>query len=330
MGNTGFAASERKLQQALRENSGFFPMSGQESGTLGRKSHPFLLPDRFWSENLFEEIRSEAEQYFSQRSISWHRFRKHLLSSQVCCLNFLMPFANRPAALAALLRPAIGDGAEMIAFDSKGTGGPVNVAFEWIGAKDYLNEGSRTKGVRNRGANCTSADAAVMFRKNGQTERLLIEWKYTESYGQPLSGGDSARTERLRRYNSIAFESDGPLKQNSICQLTDLFYEPFYQFFRQQLLAFQMQKAREAGCDRVRVLHIAPSRNTAFQRVTAPKLSGTSATNAWQCLLADQSSFISMSTESLFANFDTARFPELQPWKAYVTCRYPSLFALPS
>ena len=62
MGNIGFAASERKLQEALRENSRFFPMSGQESGTLGGKSHRFLLPDRFWSENLFEEIRFEAEQ----------------------------------------------------------------------------------------------------------------------------------------------------------------------------------------------------------------------------------------------------------------------------
>jgi hypothetical protein len=39
-----------------------------------------------------------------------------------------------------------------------------------------------TNGRRTRGANCTSADAAVRFeREDGATQIALIEWKYAES-----------------------------------------------------------------------------------------------------------------------------------------------------
>jgi hypothetical protein len=327
MAPISFAKSERDRQEAFRAKSGSFPESGIEQGLLGGRSYPFMLPASSWNENLFKEIRSQSEDYFRKRNISWHRFKAHLLSSQICCLNFLMPFANRGAALAALLSPVIGNGAEMIAFDTVENGAPTYVAFEWVGAEDYLNEGAGAKKIRNRGANCTSTDAAVMFQKNGHTEMLLIEWKYTESYGQPLRGGETARTERLRRYSSIAFDKDGPLKSGTSLELADLFFEPFYQFFRQQMLAFQMQKVREASCDRVRVLHIAPSGNVAFQKITAPKLTGSNAIDAWHNLLVDQTSFVSRSTESIFARFDVEPFPELRPWKAYVTGRYPSLMA---
>ena len=58
------------------------------------------------------------------------------------------------------------------------------VACEWIGQKNYLREKVSGNGKRTRGANCTSADAAVMFEEtDGKRQIVLIEWKYTESYG---------------------------------------------------------------------------------------------------------------------------------------------------
>ena len=60
------------------------------------------------------------------------------------------------------------------------------VAFEWIGKQNYLGEKISRNGKRTRGANFTSADAAVMFKLNdGQKQIVLIEWKYTESYYPP-------------------------------------------------------------------------------------------------------------------------------------------------
>jgi hypothetical protein len=35
-----------------------------------------------------------------------------------------------------------------------------------------------------------------------------------------------------------------------------LFFEPFYQFMRQQFLAHEMEKAHELGADEVNLLHI--------------------------------------------------------------------------
>lgn len=53
------------------------------------------------------------------------------------------------------------------------------VSFEWIGHEDYLKEKKSKDGRRTRGANCTSADAAVMFdREDGLRQIVLIEWKY--------------------------------------------------------------------------------------------------------------------------------------------------------
>jgi len=55
-------------------------------------------------------------------------------------------------------------------------------------------------------------------------------------------------------------------------RLDDFFWEPFYQLLRQQMLAFQMEKAREAATQCVRVLHISPAGNRRLHAVTSPAL----------------------------------------------------------
>ncbi|TIW05788.1 MAG: hypothetical protein E5V74_01470, partial [Mesorhizobium sp.] len=66
-----------------------------------------LPPDRRLS-NLNPEIRDVADRYFSDNSIAWHLHAAHDLSSQICCLNFLMPLATRPDLLAKLVRTVVG------------------------------------------------------------------------------------------------------------------------------------------------------------------------------------------------------------------------------
>ncbi|RPI07635.1 MAG: hypothetical protein EHM71_10125 [Zetaproteobacteria bacterium] len=135
-------------------------------------------------ENLFPEIRQAALAYFKAHGIQWHdghdgKPSNHLCDSQVCCVNLLFPFAHRPDALAAVLRPLFPALRAMLPIE-----GGQYVTFEWIGKENYLKERTGAKGTRTRGANCTSADAAVVFeRTDGTRQTLLIEWKHTESYG---------------------------------------------------------------------------------------------------------------------------------------------------
>ena len=90
----------------------------------------------------------------------------HMCDSQVCCANFLFPFADKPEALAALLKPIFPNLQEMLPIEDG-----LYMAFEWIGKDNYLHEVSRN-GLRSRGANFTSADAAVRFRCTAGTPRV--------------------------------------------------------------------------------------------------------------------------------------------------------------
>lgn len=164
-----------------------------------------------------------------------------------------MPLAEKPDILARLVVEALGgDLPEMLSVENGPDGRPWYVGFEWIGG-DHLNEGDRS-GNRSRGANATSADAVLRFRRGGKSETVLIEWKYTESYGAPVD--PKGHQTRNARYAAIAFDPNGPIRNDLGLKLEDLFFEPFYQLLRQQMLAYHMQKAREDGADRVSVLHI--------------------------------------------------------------------------
>ncbi len=58
--------------------------------------------------NLAPQIREFAREYFGTQSIVWHQHANHALSSQVACLNFLMPLATRPVPLSELVGRALG------------------------------------------------------------------------------------------------------------------------------------------------------------------------------------------------------------------------------
>lgn len=284
-----------------------------------------LPPDRRLL-NLNPQIRDIAARYFSDNAIAWHQHAAHGLSSQACCLNFLMPLATRPDTLAKLVQAAIGgELPELLEVEKGPDGEPWFVGFEWIGRNDYLNEWPRA-GSPKRGANVTSADAVMRFRQAGRIETLLVEWKYTESYGAPPEPKREA--ERLRRYQGIAFAPFGPVRSSAGIKLTDLFWEPFYQLFRQQMLASRMQATQEDSAERVRVLHIAPVGNRRLTRVTSPAMRplGDNAFKVYHSLLADPDDFISRSTESLFSPL-IADAPVDDGWGSYLRERYTFLAA---
>lgn len=279
-----------------------------------------LPPDRL-ADNLEPSVREAAIDYFGRlHQITWHRHAAHGLSSQSCCVNFLMPLATRPDLLSRVIGDALGIAPpEMLVVEEGAFGQDWFVGFEWIGRQDYLNEAAAT-GARTRGANATSADAVVRFRHEGRIETLLIEWKYTERYGAPLD--PKGNPTRVRRYQDLAFAPDGPIRNDLGLNVEDFFWEPFYQLLRQQMLAARMQAAHEDGADRVRVLHISPSGNHDLHKVTAPALRpfGDDAFEAFSAVLVDPDAFIGRTTEQVFGP-TLAAFPD-DPWSRYLTGRY--------
>jgi hypothetical protein len=321
-----FLESEKKRQTVFKLNSPYFSEGARSDGVYKVKPRPFCLPLTHAEENLFPGIRGSAPSYFETSGIKWHdgqagKPSNHLCDSQVCCVNFLFPLADQPIALAEVLRSVFPDIHRMLPIENG-----LYVAFEWIGQKNYLGERVPRSGRRTRGANCTSADAAVMFeRTDGKRQIVLIEWKYTESYGGVSLKVASSGTDRTEIYRWLFERDDCPIDKSFFESFDRLFYEPFYQFMRQQLLASQMEVSRELTADVVSVLHIAPNQNTDFRRITSPDLQplGATATEVWERLVRCPGRFMSVSTEEIFGRLSLEQLPTMGEWVDYIGERYP-------
>jgi hypothetical protein len=303
----------------LKSSSAFSDVARLGGGSLFGIDREFVLPHACKEENLFEPIRRDVGDYFHTRRISWHQARAHVLSSQVCCLNFLAPFSFQPRALKTLLRRIIGPIDEMLETERGRF-----VSFEFTGERDYLHEWK--DGVHTRGANCTSVDAMVRFRTvDAGEEAALIEWKYTEHYGRPRPN-DPKHAERLRRYEKMTFSPEGPIRADAGIGIRDLFAEPIFQLYRQQMLATQMRSDKELGLDRVRTVLIAPRSNLNLYQVKIPsfKRFGPDLVAVWRALLSDPDGFVFSTTEDLFGDAKDAvsGTPSLKPWYEYMANRY--------
>lgn len=321
----GFLEGEKPKQTKFKSTSPYFSDLARSEGVYKGKPRPFCVPIEFAEQNLFSEIRESALSHFAEHSIKWHdgqngKSSNHLCDSQVCCVNFLFPFADKPEALAQVLRPIFPELEKMLPVESG-----KYVSFEWIGQENYLGEKISRNGQRTRGANYTSADSIVMFeRKDRKRQVVLIEWKYTESYGGTFLKISDSGTDRTNIYRHLFESADCPIKKDILPSFDSLFYEPFYQFMRQQFLASEMEKAHEMGADIVSLLHIAPAHNTDFRKVTSPELVklGESATGIWKKLVKTEGRFISVSTEQLFGNLSAEKSPEIKTWLEYIHLRY--------
>ena len=178
-----FLDDEKLRYMAWKTNALDLSSDARADGEYKNRPRPFCLPLQFAQENLFHTIPQSVCDYFAKFEIKWHDGTSgspsnHLCDSQVCCVNFLFPFADQPHALATVLRPIYPNLAKMLPIENG-----QYVACEWIGQANYLGEKISRNGKRTRGANFTSADAVVLFeRQDGAKQLVLIEWKYTESY----------------------------------------------------------------------------------------------------------------------------------------------------
>ena len=176
----------------------------RDGNPVGR--YPYCLPPPLSAYNLLPEVRAQALQRFAADNIAWQaaidgRPTNHLLSSQIQCVNALMPMANDPRLLVAAFGQVLPIGEPLPIEDRR------YLTFEYIGAADHLAE-AKPGIARERGRFCTSTDAAIRYhRPGGGIEIALIEWKYTESYkGRQLA---KSRSDRLNRYRPLFDAPDG-------------------------------------------------------------------------------------------------------------------------
>jgi hypothetical protein len=320
-----FLESEKPHQSAFKQSSPTFNPEARQPGLYKTKYRPFCLPLQNAEQNLFPGIRESALQHFARHEIKWHdgqngKCSNHMCDSQVCCVNFLFPFANQPEALAHLLGLLYPQLDHMLPIED----GKL-VSFEWIGAQNYLGEKITRNGKRTRGANFTSADAIVMFERTDKKRQIvLVEWKYTESYGGTNLKFAKSGTDRTSIYRHLYDREDCPIRRDLLPGFDSLFFEPFYQFMRQQFLAHEMEKATEMGADIVSLLHIASAHNLDFKKVTSLALKhlGSSPTEIWAKLVKEEDRFRSVSTEELFGRLSIEQLPELKEWLDYIQERY--------
>jgi hypothetical protein len=165
------------------------------------------------------------------------------------------------------------------------------VAFEIIGAENYLKERSHT-----RAALSTSIDAVMLGKKeDGRNVLFSIEWKYTEFY----EGKNLHKDAHDAMYKPLLDEENCPIKSKIISEnnYDALYYDPFFQLMRQTLLSWQMVEAKEYNCNEYIHVHVIPKDNTLLRlAITSPKLPSSvvaeSMCETWSILLKEPNRYV--------------------------------------
>lgn len=273
-----FGNQARRRQETFRNSSTTLTEAARSPADGIGKRNGHLLALGCEEQNLYPALRGSegASAFLAARNIHWWRSSRsgddttangptrNMASSQIACINFLLPLAQNLDALQAILQSIDNDVSKMLMLaytpheSSTKVSSPVEI--EWVGAKTCLEGGRGT-----RGANTTSVDALMV----GQTEQgvrraYLFEWKYVEEYiGAKFLGADKSGETRRRRYAHLY--SSPHSRFNGQVPMDEMFYEPFYQIMRLGLLADKMVRDREFGVDEAKVVVVCPDDNVAYR-----------------------------------------------------------------
>lgn len=275
---TGFERGAKRHQGNFRDASPTISDYARQPTDEKGLCNQHLLALGFEQENLYPGIRGDggAVDFFGQRDITWWKSSRsgddfqtdgptrNMASSQVACVNFLLPLAGIAGSLTAALRTLDSDVCAVHNIDHGGRSSPVE--FEWLGIP-YSLEGGATRGSRN-----TSVDAFVIAEtRAGRRRAYLLEWKYVERYlsARPeFKGAGRPGKTRRRRYAGLFSAPFSSFNPETAPDLDDFLYEPFYQIMRQRLLADRMVNERELGVDEAKVVVVVPEENRAYRTVS--------------------------------------------------------------
>ncbi|MDE2767689.1 MAG: hypothetical protein OXO54_08350 [Chloroflexota bacterium] len=188
-----------------------------------------------------------------------------MASSQIACVNFLLPLLEIPGAPTAMLRAIDGDVTDVVSIQGEACASAIEI--EWIG----LNHALEGPNITSRGSLSTSVDGFLIADTRTGRRAYLLEWKYVEEYRPNYLGEGRQGETRRRRYGeryrtSCSFNGKAPLEA--------WLYDPFYQIMRMRLLADRMVADRELDVSEAKVVVVVPAGNLAYrERITSPELS---------------------------------------------------------
>jgi hypothetical protein len=153
---------------------------------------------------------------------------------------------------------------------------------------------------------------------------LLIEMKYSESYGVSYKRFRSDGSDRIEAYEDFFYDLSSPIDRSIAPNLEDFLYGPFYQLLRHSLLASQIKQVENPKIGRVQVVHLTVSKNRELLSVTSPRFRslGSTTYEVWQRLLKEPQGFSLIPVESFFKTIALDQHRELEPWALYLRERY--------
>jgi len=334
-----FSADARAQQARYRAT---LPEAARTPGDDKGLRHGHLLALGHEHENLIPELRGDggADDFFRARRIKWWRSgrsgdakgqdgpTRNLASSQVACVNFLLPLARRPAALLALVRQLDHEVVAVEPIPDPLGAEPALVEFEWVGWTAPI-EGGRV----SRGAMQTSADALVLGRTAAGLRAFVFEWKYCEEYLRPDDKGAGSSGDTRRRRYQVRYAAEDSAFQGDV-PLDEFLFEPFYQLMRLRLLADEVERSGIgpglAVAD-ARVVVVCPAANRDYRlAVPSTPLARRFPTLAtveaiMQATLRDPAGISVASSEALVAGIRASdQAANLADWLDYHALRYGS------
>jgi len=284
--------------------------------------------------NLYEGIRESALEYFNKNEIEWWKSfgksrlektyevtpedkpTRHILSSQIACLNHLFPIRNEKDDVLNFIKILDADFIDVFKINTD-KHLPAYIQFEAVSEIDHLNEVKPPKTKPPRGKFSTSIDALIYAaHKSGEKYLVIIEWKYTEEYEfckDPInySTGSSGKT-RLERYGKLIDDSLY-LKSYSSYENSVYFFEPFYQLMRQTLWAEQMIKYKNEEiikADNFIHVHIVPNENKELLEQKY-QVSGKNMKESWLDNLKFKEKYKIITPMDLINSLDKIKYKEL-------------------
>lgn len=325
--NNEFGIEERYRQTDFRKTL------SDPVDPIGRRLG-YLLKLGCEQENLYPALRGTngAHRYFVERNLRWwqdntngdssggERPTRNMVSSQIACVNFLLPLIRIPRALLAVLQALDDDIDSVVEIESEGTSSPVE--FEWIGV-DHALEGPT---IRTRGKLSTSVDAFMVVRSTtGHRRAYLIEWKYVESYSTKYLGDGKSGDTRRSRYENLYTSSPS---FNKRVPFDAWLFEPFYQILRLRLLADRMIQKRELEISEAKLVVVLPDGNRAYhEHVTSPWLkqhypNQTVSEIVSKTFIDPNNSYVSISPTNLAASVRQSCGTMVDSWSSYLRGRY--------
>jgi len=214
--------------------------------------------------------------------------------------------------------------------------------FEYIGKKDYLNEGG------GRGRMRTSADVALeWFDASNSPGLLLLEFKFTETEfgrcGGATSRGNADRSRchrpieivedpngmcylakpKRRPYWEIALSPDSPLRVDLLASEPYCpFRYDFYQLMRNQFLGHRIESDPDSGFQRALFGVAYHAQNDQLLRMGRPFGGERNPLKAWAGLLREPDRLITFTIQDLLSWMDQRLPSHLEEWRGFLNARY--------